>query len=115
MPEVKQKLNENELKVLTFVVNVVEEDYATYFRYIAQNTGLEVKLVRRVCRALARKGLMAYVRGLFDNDGMVAGSGYSATRAAHLLINPCKSCPAVANMTTGECMTCFQKNRKNYE
>ena len=44
-------------------------------------TKLEKTQVRRSVRSLARKGLAEFVRGLFDDDGMVAGSGYCCTRA----------------------------------
>lgn len=54
--------------------------------YLAEEAELEVSQVRRAVRALTRKGLAAYERGLFDEDGMVAGSGYRATQAGKDLI-----------------------------
>lgn len=65
---------------------VCEEGYCMYFRSIASHTKLEERQVRLACRALKRKGLAEYVRGLFDDDGMVAGSGYAATDAGRKLI-----------------------------
>ena len=50
-----------------------------FFRYIAELSGLDERQTRIAVRSLARKGLAKYTRGLFDEDGMVAGSGYCAT------------------------------------
>jgi DNA-binding transcriptional MocR family regulator len=81
-----------------------------FFRYIAKELKLEITQVRRACRALARKGLAEYVRGLFDDDGMVAGSGYCATKEGALLINACKDCKKeLSAMVTGQCSTCWDK------
>lgn len=85
------KVSELEHKVLVALVEVYDshggEDYCTRFKYIADDLKLEVRQVRRACRALARKGLAKYVRGLFDDDGMVAGSGYCATDIGAKQIN----------------------------
>ena len=74
------KINERERKVLKALVFCVEDiGYCIYFRGIAEETRLKRSQVRLACRSLARKGLTRYERGLFDDDGMVAGSGYCAT------------------------------------
>lgn len=57
-----------------------EEGYGVYFRTIVTGTGLRLDQVRRSVRALARKGLVELNRGLFTDDGMIAGSGYGLTR-----------------------------------
>lgn len=36
--------------------------------------------VRRIVRQLARKGMAEFYRGLFDDDGMLCGSGYCVTQ-----------------------------------
>lgn len=70
-PEEKLVLNE---------LAYVSEDYALYFRSIQNSTGLDRKQVRKACRSLAAKGLASYRRGLAnEEDGMLAGSGYSVT------------------------------------
>src|SRR5665811_2116021 len=51
------------------------------FRGLCDKTQLDRKIVRRACRALKRKGLAEYGRGLWTEDGEVAGSGYAATQA----------------------------------
>ena len=79
-------INEKEKKVLTYLLGIYESDQnCTYFRWIAKSTKLKIREVRRTCRSLARKGLAEYTRGLFDEDGLVAGSGYCATEAGRKL------------------------------
>lgn len=59
----------------------VGEDYCFAFAYISAGTGLERKDVRAACRSLAAKGLARYERGLWTEDGDMAGSGYGLTIA----------------------------------
>ncbi|KKM23554.1 hypothetical protein LCGC14_1614060 [marine sediment metagenome] len=44
-------------------------------------TGYDRRTVRRHVRALARKGLAEYHRGLCDDEGKPAGAGYCITQA----------------------------------
>ena len=82
----KIKISEREKKCLTHLLTLYNSDQdCTYFRYVAKDTGLEEKQVKRAVRSLARKGLAEYVRGLFDEDGFVAGSGYRATELGRKL------------------------------
>lgn len=77
------KISERERKVLEVLVETYrnsEEGTCRYMKYIAQDCGLEYSQVRRAVRSLARKGLAEYHRGLFNDDGMVAGSGYCASK-----------------------------------
>lgn len=59
------------------------DTYADYdvldFAAIAGRSGLPRGSVRRVVRAMARKGLTRFVRGCFSYDGEMAGSGYGLT------------------------------------
>lgn len=88
------KLNENEKKVLICLQSIWQDEAnCMYFRGISEDTKLEIKQVRRACRSLLKKGLTEYIRGLFDEDGMVAGSGYCCTDAGNKVvqeINPPK-------------------------
>jgi DNA-binding MarR family transcriptional regulator len=59
-------------------------DGAHYFRAIAEEARLDERQVRRAVRSLARQGLVWHVRGLFDEEGQVAGSGYALTDAGRL-------------------------------
>lgn len=56
------------------------------FKTIMRRTKLTRAVVRRACRSLKRKGLSEYGRGLWNDDGEVAGSGYAATKAGVALI-----------------------------
>jgi hypothetical protein len=51
------------------------------FRGIAARTKLKRKEIRRAARSLARKGLAEFQKGLWTEDGEVAGSGYGCTKA----------------------------------
>ena len=80
------KINEKEKKVLIHLLTLYGEDAnCTYFRFIVEGTGLTLKEVKRTCHSLAKKGLAEYVRGLMDDEGFVAGSGYCATEAGRKL------------------------------
>ncbi len=75
------KINEKEKKVLKVLVSFWEDDQnCRFFWWIAKETKLTIKEVRRACRSLAKKGLTEYLIGLFDDDGILCGSGYCATR-----------------------------------
>lgn len=104
-------MSENQRKVLEVLAGYYSsESNCLYMRYIAKETGLEQRVVRIAVRALARKGFAEYVRGLISDDGMLAGSGYCATRAGALLVNACKACKLeLSDMDTGECQSCFEK------
>lgn len=83
------RVNENERKVL----KVLFEAYSDYedfcyrnFAGISAESGLDRKVVRRAARALARKSLAQYGRGLWTDDGEMAGSGYRCTKEGAALI-----------------------------
>lgn len=96
----KIKISERERKCLEYLAKIYPHDEANvaYFRDIAKKTGLEERKVRCAVRSLARKGLTEYVRGLFDDDGMVAGSGYAATYEGAKFIDPCNDCGELASI-----------------
>lgn len=89
------------------VLEVLAEEFSGeancfYFRGIVSRlkglkNELDERQVRIACRSLARKGLAEFQRGLFDQDGMVAGSGYSATEQGAALISPCDDCGNLAH------------------
>ncbi|CAB4142840.1 hypothetical protein UFOVP452_44 [uncultured Caudovirales phage] len=59
------------------------EEWAVYFRTLVapEDHGGDPREVRCVVRRLARKGLAKHMRGLMNEDGFVAGSGYCLTAA----------------------------------
>lgn len=75
------KLSDRELRCLAAIYDRAhgEMGYGVYFRSIVTDTGLDQHQVRRSVRACARKGVTELVRGLFDDEGRVAGSGYGLT------------------------------------
>jgi hypothetical protein len=84
-------INDNERKVLEHLAS--DDECSFYFRSIVDTArGLDLKTVRRCCRSLARKGLAEFHRGLFDEDGMVAGSGYAITQDGKRFLFPCDVC-----------------------
>lgn len=91
----KTKLNEKELEVLRCLAEAYhpdEDEWGAYgFKALSSITGLDAKNVRRACRSLARKGLAAYERGLWSDDGP-AGAGYRATEEGAAYIFPCDVC-----------------------
>lgn len=71
-----------EMKALNALAGSFGGDFdCLRFSTIAKRSGLDPKHVRRSVRALARKGLAEYVKGLWTEDGEPAGSGYRCTAA----------------------------------
>ncbi len=56
-------------------------EYCVPFAPVMTTTGFERKTTRRYVRALARKGLAEYFRGLCTENGEFCGAGYCITDA----------------------------------
>ena len=56
------------------------------FAPIQQRTKLDRKTVRRCVRALARRGLAAFHRPLWSDDGLPAGAGYCISRTGRAIV-----------------------------
>lgn len=54
-------------------------EFFAYFRILENDTKLQTWQVRKACRGLARKGLAEFKKGLMNEDGEVAGAGYTIT------------------------------------
>lgn len=81
------KLNEKELKCLEVLADSYHSDWNYLcFAYIVEDTKLTLTEVRRAVRSLAKKDMVQFARGLFTEDGEVAGSGYGCTRLGFDLI-----------------------------
>lgn len=77
------KVSEREHKALEALFETYcnsEEGACIYSRTIASRSGLKENEARNAVRALVRKGLAEYHRGLFDDEGMVAGSGFCLSK-----------------------------------
>lgn len=79
------KISDREKQCLKVLMSHGQDDYCFFFKGISNDTKLTIIQVRRSVRSLARKGLAELIRGLIDDDGMLAGSGYIATDNAFKL------------------------------
>jgi hypothetical protein len=73
------KITEKEKLVLTALAQHTREtgEFCVGFKYLEGYAGdLDIRQIRLGCRSLRRKGLAEFYRGLFNEDGEVAGSGY---------------------------------------
>ena len=74
------KLSDRQRRVLIDMLNQgAGPDCGIFFRTLAPRDD-DIPETRRIVRALARKGLAVFMRGLFDDDGRVVGSGYGLTK-----------------------------------
>lgn len=65
---------------------VVSGSFYRGFAPLMAATGLDRNVVRRCCRSLARKGYAEFARGLWDEGGEPAGSGYRASATGQQII-----------------------------
>lgn len=90
------KVSEREQKCLEVLTRHFQsEGNYIYFRTIVKETKLTLQQVRRSVRSLARKGLAEFQRGLMDEEGNVAGSGYCATEKGAAYISHCDLCDRI--------------------
>ena len=70
------------------ILQVMEDNYDQYFgrecfafplNYLSRKTGMHRDVVRGLCRSLTDQGLCFYMRGLWTEDGIMAGAGYGIT------------------------------------
>ncbi len=73
--EARKRFTDDDCKILQFLAPYDES--AWYARGIADHTELNIKTVEASLKKLRRRGLVEVQSGLFDDDGMVAGSGYA--------------------------------------
>lgn len=60
--------------------NSTGEGWYVYTKAIARNLNIPIDWARTALRSLREKGLVEYRRGLMNEDGEVAGSGYGLTQ-----------------------------------
>lgn len=73
------------LKALAEVFSPYEGFTYRGFKSLSERTMIRKARVRVVTRQLARKGLAEYAKGLFNEDGQVAGAGYSVTALGNVV------------------------------
>lgn len=61
--------------------------YGFGFKKASERSGTPPHLVRRVVRALARKGMLAYEKVLFSEDEATIGAGYVLTDQGRALLD----------------------------
>ena len=71
------------LQRLADLREIYSADNAFTFATIGHGLGLDRPTIRRAVRALARRGLAEYLRGLTTEDGDFAGAGYRITDAGY--------------------------------
>lgn len=59
-----------------------DSDLAFYYSYFEEKTGESRKNIKKVMDELRKAEMVEYVRGLFDDDGQLAGSGFQLTTRA---------------------------------
>lgn len=79
------KVSERERVLLVSMADSYEDESYFNFAALSHRTGVELQHIRRTVRALARKGLAVYGKGLWTGDGEMAGAGYSITKAGREL------------------------------
>ena len=76
------KVSDNEMVALGAFAEIYDTDMnCLTFDWLHRETGIPRHMVRRIVRSLARKGLTILCRGMVDDNGKLAGSGYIATKA----------------------------------
>ena len=71
-------LNAFEAKIMRAFINL-DAECALNYKGLAERTDLNIETVKVNTRALAKKGMLRYARGLMSDEGAVAGSGYGLT------------------------------------
>ncbi|WP_448043775.1 helix-turn-helix domain-containing protein [Bradyrhizobium liaoningense] len=76
----KRPLTESETLVLGILFDHYYSDSnCLYSRYIAKLCNLTMLQARRAIKSLERRGYVELIRGIFDSDGAIVGSGYCCT------------------------------------
>lgn len=75
------RLTANEREAVRGLTGTEAPEMFFTFKGVGAHCDLPQHLIRRTVRALARKGLAIYRRGLWTDCGEPAGSGYALTKA----------------------------------
>ena len=90
MSEKKIKLTPDEQELLRVFVRLYDRDGDRFFYSFNEMNEFETlwerARVRRVCRALSRKGLTEYRKGLWTEDGDMCGAGYGITKMGQRMV-----------------------------
>lgn len=84
-------LTNNEWTALSAWSSYPEDFDVLSFYMVHHNSTLEKRLVRRTVRALARKGVVEYIRSTMNEDGELSGAGYRPTKEGRKLLSMFKN------------------------
>ena len=76
------KMDDLELKIKIIEAFLENYELAYRYKYFENKTGENRDRIKKIMDELRRIGMVELVRGLFDDDGQLAGSGFSLTRKA---------------------------------
>ena len=62
-------------------------EYCISFKFICAETGLTRETVQKICRRFAHEKMAEFWRGLMNEDGELAGSGYCISEAGKDLLD----------------------------
>lgn len=82
--ELMEQFTEDELSVLD-VYSGYDDEYHFSFRRIESRVAFRLP-VPQIVRALAQKGVLEFRRGLRDDEGYFAGSGYGLTNLGYRIL-----------------------------
>lgn len=89
---IEEKLSEVQIKILTSIHEECYDDYACGYDSLEDWTDLERKELKPLMIDLRNKGFVTYERGLMNDDGETAGSGYLITYKGKSKAHPCDVC-----------------------
>ncbi len=72
--------NKELLDILGVLFEAYQREVCYPYQVICDDTKLDLVEVKRLIKLLKMLGYVDYVRGLMDDDGMVAGSGFCINR-----------------------------------
>ena len=91
---IQKILTPNEIKVLQVLYDDTDHwgEKCIAFDWIMEESKLSRKEVQKACKVLREKGLIQFFRGLMNDEGQVAGSGYCISAEGQKHANPCDMC-----------------------
>jgi len=75
-------MNNLDLKIKIIEMFLEDESSAYCYGYFEKKTGESRERIKKIMDGLRHNGTIEHVRGLIDDDGQVAGSGFALTAEA---------------------------------
>lgn len=111
----KPEISSEELKVLQVLYEVTDSwgEGCIPFSYMEDDTKLTRKEIAKACKSLREKDLAHFHRGLMDDDGKVAGSGYCISPNGRAFMAPCDVCGEYATFEYDGKRECDEHYKKS--